>query len=643
MFQNFYKTILHNTRAHRIIIIILAFVFYGNTLLNDFAVDDSIVIIRNDFTQKGFSGIGDILNKDTFRGFFKVEGKDKLVSGGRYRPLSLVVYAITFEFFGSNPFVYHLLNIFFLAMLGLILYEVLSRLLNKLMKEEHKGEAFLASLIFVAHPVHTECVANVKGLDEILALLLSLCSFWFVLKWNEGNKLLYLLLGMLSLMLALFSKENSISYLALIPFGMYVFQKSSFGASFKLFLYLLIPVFIFLYCRAQILGWNPIAGQSIELMNNPFLKFINGRYIPFTGIEKFGTILFTLIKYLGLLIVPHPLTYDYYPKHIELHTLASPLSLLSLLIHIGLVFFIFKYIKKSPIISFSIAAYLIPLFIVSNLLFSVGTFMGERFLFMPSVGFSIIAAYLFIRLLQKNLSIGILLLFILVLAFGVKTITRNFNWKDDMTLILHDVKSSPNSAKINTAAGGIILEKFSKETNQTILQEKVALAKKYLNKAIEIHPYYFEAYQLLGNAYFLSKDYKTAIEKYNFLMKFQPDNKDASVNQALFYKELGRVTGMNENNPSLAVQYLKTSIQLNPNDEEAISLLGVAHGVQGQFAQALEIFNGMLAKNPKSADAYFNLYLTYSNMGNKVKADECLNKAKEMDPKIMDKFMKKSQ
>ncbi len=643
MIQGIINLIHTNSRAHRIIIFLTVFVFYGNTLLNNFAVDDSIVITKNDFTKKGFSGISDLLTKDTFRGFFKVEGKEKLVSGGRYRPFSLVIFAIIFQFFGSNAFIYHFFNILFFAGLGLILYEVLRKLLQVKFINNYLAISFLASMIFVIHPIHTECVANIKGLDEILALLLSLLSFYFAILWSKSQNFLQLIFSMCFLMLALFSKENSISYLVLIPFGLFVFHNYSLSKSFRLFTYLLIPTFLFLYCRAQILGWNPIAGQSIELMNNPFLKFMNGKYIPFTEQEKFATILFTLIKYFGLLLFPHPLTYDYYPKHITLQTMGSTVVLFSLLFYIGLIVLFFKNIIKNSIISFSIIAFLIPLFIVSNLLFSVGTFMGERFLFMPSIGFSIIAAYFLSKLLMKNNVFAIGLFTLIIIAAGVKTITRNQDWKNDLTLILHDSKISLNSAKINTAVGGILLEKYSKEQNRTILNEKVAIAKKHLNKAIELHPYYFEAYQLLGNAHFLAREYKEAIEKYNFLMKFQPDNKDASVNQALFYKELGRITGMNENNPVQAIEYLKTSMQLNPKDEETESLMGVANGVMGNYPKALEIFYGQLKKNPQSADAYFNLYLTYMNMGDKVKADEQLQKAKQIDPKIMEKFKEKSQ
>src|SRR5690606_20899622 len=61
---------------------------YANTLRHDYAVDDAIVIYDNEFTTKGVSGIPSLLKYDTFRGFFKVEGKESLVSGGRYRPLT---------------------------------------------------------------------------------------------------------------------------------------------------------------------------------------------------------------------------------------------------------------------------------------------------------------------------------------------------------------------------------------------------------------------------------------------------------------------------------------------------------------------------------------------------------------------------
>ncbi len=638
MIHAIYNSLINSPKSHRVILMVCVVLLYGNTLLNNFAVDDSIVIVKNEYVKKGLKGIPDLLNKDTFRGFFKVEGKDKLVSGGRYRPLSLVLFAIVYEFFGSTPFIFHLMTIGLFALLCLMMYNVLQKLLEEKWKAESYVLAFMASLIFTIHPIHTECIANIKGCDEILALLLSLTCFWFILQWLSSRSYSNILFACVFLTLALFSKENSISFLILIPLGVYFFKNKGIQKPISIFLILIIPTLFFLYCRAQILGWNPIAGKSYELMNNPFLKYVNGQYLEFTSNEKLGTIFYTLIRYVGLLFFPHPLTYDYYPKHISMQNLYSTYSILSLLFYGFLIFTCLKFWNKNSLISFSILAYLIPLSIVSNLVFSVGTFMGERFLFMPSLGFSLLMAYLFWKMLQQYKTTATYALLAIFILSSIKTISRNTDWKDDYTLILHDVNISPRSAKINTAVGGIVLEKINDSTIDKDKIEKIKLAKKHLNRAIEIHPMYFEAYKLLGNAHFLAKEYKEAIVKYEFILKYRADDEDARNNAALSYRELGRISGMNENNPALAVEYLKKSMEYNSKDQETIKLMGVAHGVLGLYDKAIEIFSSLLTTNPNSADAYLNLYLTYNNKGDKIKAEECLEKAKAIDPNILNKF-----
>lgn len=71
MLGSIYDHLLYSAKHHRLLIGILVFVWYGNSLLNEFAVDDGIVITRNEYVTKGISGIPDLLTKDTFRGFFK--------------------------------------------------------------------------------------------------------------------------------------------------------------------------------------------------------------------------------------------------------------------------------------------------------------------------------------------------------------------------------------------------------------------------------------------------------------------------------------------------------------------------------------------------------------------------------------------
>ena len=72
-----------NTLLQSGLIFGIAFLLYANTLTHGFVLDDAIVITDNMYTQQGVKGIGGILSNDTFFGFFKVEGKEVLVSGGR--------------------------------------------------------------------------------------------------------------------------------------------------------------------------------------------------------------------------------------------------------------------------------------------------------------------------------------------------------------------------------------------------------------------------------------------------------------------------------------------------------------------------------------------------------------------------------
>ena len=101
---------LESLRGKKISIFFLSIFLYAYSVSFDYAQDDAIVISENMFTQKGISGITGIFRYDTFYGFFKETGKDQLVQGGRYRPATLVSFAIEETIFGGNPSISHLIN-----------------------------------------------------------------------------------------------------------------------------------------------------------------------------------------------------------------------------------------------------------------------------------------------------------------------------------------------------------------------------------------------------------------------------------------------------------------------------------------------------------------------------------------------------
>jgi protein O-mannosyl-transferase len=206
-------------------IMILSLLIYINTLFFSYALDDGLFIMDNKITQKGFAGIKEILTTDALYGVYGDQVK-VLLPGGRYRPLSQVMFAIEYQLFGLNPFIGHFFNLILYSLLCLLLFKVLQIIFEKYEnKKWYLSLPFIAALLFTCHPLHTEVVANIKGRDEILSLLFSLGTLFFVLRYIRKEKLLLLVYAFISFSLALLSKENAITFLALIPLTVFFYQK----------------------------------------------------------------------------------------------------------------------------------------------------------------------------------------------------------------------------------------------------------------------------------------------------------------------------------------------------------------------------------------------------------------------------------
>src|SRR5688572_6044396 len=171
------------------------------------------------FTTKGVSGIPGLLSHDTFYGYFKTENKNRLVSGGRYRPLTPVMFAIEHEIAGPKPWFSHFINAACFGLLCFVIFGFTRDLLTpRLNANVALHVAAIAALIFAVHPIHTESVANIKGRDEIMAALSAIGGLWLVIKGiTEKNKFLYLALATLVFFLGLFAKENVITMLGVVP------------------------------------------------------------------------------------------------------------------------------------------------------------------------------------------------------------------------------------------------------------------------------------------------------------------------------------------------------------------------------------------------------------------------------------------
>jgi Tfp pilus assembly protein PilF len=617
-----------NRRAS-LVLIFLSLLLYANTVPNQYALDDGIVITKNKFTQQGFAGIPSILSTDTFVGFL---GEDRgLVTGGRYRPLSLVTFAIEHDIVGDNPHVSHAVNVLLFALSVVVLFRVLRRLMPRSGSTWWLAAPFVAAALFAAHPIHTEAVANIKGRDEVMALLFALLSLELLFRYTESRNIMLLIAAPAVFLLALLSKENAITFAVVVPLALYAAGEKRWRYLVLSTIPFALSAIIFLAVRYIVAGGGA-TGEITEILNNAYARA--------TLAEKYATISYTLGRYLMLLVFPHPLTHDYYFNQIPYIGWNDARAIVPVMVYAAMIAVAVWSWQRQRLITFSILYFLVTLSIVSNIVFPIGTTMSERFLYMPSIGFCIVLAMVVARVgtfaaknFRMSASIVSAGLFLLVLAgYSTKTLARNPVWKDNLTLFSTDVQTSPNSAKLQNALGEVLVTLAYQETDSLKQWRMLNDAEPHLLRAIEIYPTFDEPHFSLGNVYFRrDRNYPKAIAYYEKAVALSPGFPGASGNLALTHYRYGRLLADQGKVVEAMAEY-ETALRYNSSMAEAHYHLGYNLAQQGKTPDAIHHYLEAIRLEPASPDPHNDLGIVYARQGNTVEAANQFREALRLDP-----------
>ena len=447
---------------------------------------------------------------------------------------------------------------------------------------------FILALLYVLHPVHVEAVANIKGRDEILATLCFVGALILPFKSSWPLVLRMVLLFALSLASCL-AKEYGLTLLAILPLMMWMIQKKTWKEILMFSLPLILASLIYSILRINALG-TFFPGTEVvigDLMNNPFLQM--------DGSQKWATIISVLGRYLGLLIFPHPLTHDYYPYHIRIAEWTQGGAILTLIIYLGLLLLVMKMYKKDPWLLWSALFFGITLLPVSNILFPVGTFMNERFLFIPSLGFLLVLSTFLDR--WRNSPIALVrisswaLLAILILGFTIRTVTRIPDWESGRTLNQSAINVSSNSARINLFVGTDYYNDALVAKRRGDKLQLLQRSKKHLEKAVRIYPLYGSANNMLtgvcAEIFKEDRDVKKLLSCFeevavdrpdtDYLLQFLDYLKDVGGYEEelyQFYKQTGynRLFTEKRNFPH-SLRYLRTAMEIRQGDRELYQML----------------------------------------------------------------------
>ncbi|MEO1623720.1 MAG: tetratricopeptide repeat protein [Bacteroidota bacterium] len=599
-----------------------AFLLYANTLSHDYAYDDVSAITENYLVKQGLEGIPEILTTNYRYGFWNSDGV-------LYRPLSLVLFAIQWEIAPDNPGLAHATNVLLYAATGFLLFLLLARIL----KDYHILLPFLASLLYIAHPVHTEIVANIKSVDEILAFLFSLGAIWQMWTYFESRRKVSLGMSLLFYLLALLSKESVLSYVAIFPLFVYFFGRPSWIKEWKTLALYALPVLLYWSIRSVVLGGaETYVGQTSVLDN-----FLVGA--PDFLAQKASAFLMMGL-YVWKLILPHPLVSDMGFNQIPLTSWADWRVWLSFLTYAAAFAYAVYDFKRKSLPAFAILFYLLTFFLFSNLVVNIGSSYGERFLYISSLGFAIGLAWGLIRLFDSPLkskaveSLGaiwsthqlpVIVGLLLFVGYAGKTMLRNPAWANSYTLHSTDALRSPNSAKLRYHHGMEIMKTGLKQ----VKKDQAGWFQRAMTEfdaALNIYPDYHDAYGQKGLALFRLGRSDEALRNYELSIKYKPTNATVYSNMGIIY--------MGQNNLSKAQEVYEKAVELDPRFVDARRNLGSVYAMQRQFDKAIEQFGEGLKYKPESA--ILNLYLgsAYRDSGRPDQARPYLERAYQLDPKL---------
>lgn len=522
----------HNWLSHHFILIWVLFIFccllYANTLTHQFTLDDVLVLTGNKFVQNG--DYWSILSKDTFAGFFSNSENGQLVPGGRYRPLTLIIFSTIWNI-TDDPMVFHAFNILTYALMVVVLYQLLLLLFENFLKKSDQNKlALLTTILFAIHPIHTEVVNNIKAMDDLLSLLLAFLAWKTLLSPIFKNIYMNAVTVMMLMFLALLSKESAVVMVPIIGLSFWFFKRQSLLKSIAAIVPMIIALSCYLLIRSAVINTNDAIRFVPELMNNPFLMWHENMWMALPLNEQIATIIYVLGMYLQKAFIPLTLSHDYYPYTVAVVDFSSLGVWVTILIHTVLIIYAIIGIFKQHIAAFALAIYFISLSLFANVFFNIGTWMAERFLFIPSLGICLLISWTYVQAINyfKPSSVGrrcTLFSFIFITLIAILTTwQRASDWHNNLTLFEADIAKSPNSAKLNNALGGELSKTSQLPTIKNTPLEKTQLnrALGYLDKAIKLHPTYAMPHLIKGNTLHYLGHNQLALKSYQRALELKP-------------------------------------------------------------------------------------------------------------------------
>ncbi|MDZ7832231.1 MAG: tetratricopeptide repeat protein [Desulfobacterales bacterium] len=633
-----------------------AVLIYANTLNAPFVYDDDGYIVED---------------SAMYMVDFDLESIKKAAFEGRpkNRPLPNISFALNFYFGRLSPVGYHWVNIGIHILTAVFLFffcrDTLA-LYAGFRKSEPDGPgvnfnkhttpaaliAFLAALIWLAHPVNSSAVTYIVQRMTSLAVMFYILSLMLYIKGRKsqraagaftGRTAALFLGAALAGICALFSKQNTATLPIFILLYEWVFFQQLKPFNLKQLRVLgILAVIIFAAAGLYYLGGDPV-----ERILSGY-----GRR-DFTPGQRVLTEFRVVIYYIGLFFYPnadrlildhdYPLSQSLAGPATTIFALAAILACIALAVYRP---------KRHILLSFAIIWFFGHLVIESTLI--PIEIIYEHRNYLPYMMPCLLAAVYLSRLLKKRQWLYIGGMALIILLLGLETHQRNMDWKNLVTFWEDGAVKAPHKFRPHANLGSALLK-----------QGKAQEAAVQLETATRLQPEKPQAvgkkaktYTTLADALLRQNDPEEAIANYKKALKISPGFEDAVLNiaralikqdraeaaldhlkgylkkhpdKAKLHMTLGD-TYIELNNLKKAGMHFKKVLELEPYHTKAYNSLGNILAQQGKRDAAINNFQKAIKYNPESASAYNNLANTLAHAGKLEEAIKNYKKALAIDP-----------
>lgn len=392
------------------ILLFVCFLVFFNTLLNGFVWDDLSNILYNPQVQS--FNIAEIFN-------------GSLINVGlQYRPVVTFYFSLMYLFFGEAPFFYHFVNILFHGVNSVLVLLLFNKFFSG------KLSLFLA-LIFLVHPIQVESAAfiatsgNIYFLFGMFALLLGTKK---TVSLRRG-----IAIGVL-LFLSLLSKETGILFLGMI----FVFRFLYKNNSFLQFIIIGSITSVAYYFLRFGMGENALSSHSDII---PIAQLsLTERLMHIPSVITFY--LKTFFYPMELIVMQHWIISNF-----NFYNFYGPIIVIG--VFLLLIFltgiYLYKRDKKllNPFLFFFVwygAGTLLHIH-----LFPLNMTVADRWFYFPMVGLlgmlGVIGIIIVKRIKAKRMTDVLVVAGItIIILLSTRSMVRNSDWRDDLTLFLHDRK-----------------------------------------------------------------------------------------------------------------------------------------------------------------------------------------------------------